>query len=132
MWKSVRVLICGDRNYNQKAPIKTYLDGLYAQFGKDLVIIEGGAKGADKIAAEWCGDKDVEHLQFPADWDAHGKSAGSIRNKQMLKEGKPDLVIAFKDRFDWFFGTGGTENMIEIATKAGVPAYVMSKNTYKV
>lgn len=26
----------------------------------------------------------------------YGKAAGAIRNQQMLDEGKPDLVVAFK------------------------------------
>ena len=51
---------------------------------------------------------------YPADWDTHGRGAGPIRNKQMLEEGKPDLVIAFP-------GGKGTANMIGQAKEAGIP-----------
>ncbi len=34
-------------------------------------------------------------MTFPADREKHGRAAGPIRNKQMLEEGKPDLVAAF-------------------------------------
>jgi UDP-N-acetylmuramoylalanine-D-glutamate ligase len=50
---------------------------------------------------------------YEADWDTHGKAAGPIRNKRMLDEGKPDLVVAFP-------GGRGTANMISQARKAGV------------
>lgn len=126
----MRVLICGSRNWKHKGPIKTYLDGLHKAFGDALVIIEGGADGADRIAGEWAIDNEVEHLIYEADWETHGKSAGPVRNEKMLKEGKPDLVLGFKSGFDWFFQRGGTEHMINIAGKAGVPTYVISKNEY--
>jgi hypothetical protein len=133
----MRVLVCGSRDYSATKPIEIYLTGLKVEYGDDLVVIEGGAKGADSIAADWCKRngfvKGENWLQFPIteeDWGKRGKAAGVIRNKQMLDEGKPDLVLAFKDDFDWFLGSGGTENMVLQATKANVPAYVMRKNTY--
>jgi UDP-N-acetylmuramoylalanine-D-glutamate ligase len=49
---------------------------------------------------------------YPAKWDLHGKSAGPIRNQQMLDTGV-DLVIAFP-------GGKGTAHMVSIAKKAGV------------
>jgi len=52
-------------------------------------------------------------MPFPADWSRHGKSAGPIRNRQMLIEGRPDIVVAFP-------GGKGTANMIKQAVEAGV------------
>jgi hypothetical protein len=80
------------------------------------VLIEGDAKGADKLAGRWAEDNGVPRLTFPADWDTHGKAAGSIRNQQMLDEGKPTLVIAFP-------GGRGTKDMVRRAKKAGLPVY---------
>ena len=40
-----------------------------------------------------------------AQWTKYGKSAGPIRNAEMLRFGKPQLVVAFP-------GGDGTENMI--------------------
>jgi predicted Rossmann-fold nucleotide-binding protein len=53
----------------------------------------------------------VEHEDYPADWTKHGKSAGFVRNKQMLEEGKPDVVIAFP-------GGTGTAMMIKLVEEA--------------
>lgn len=40
-------------------------------------------------------------------------AAGPIRNSRMLREGKPDLVLAFP-------GHGGTADMVKQAGEAGV------------
>ena len=42
-----------------------------------------------------------------------------IRNRRMLIEGKPDLVLAFP-------GGKGTANMVEISRKAGVKVVEIS------
>lgn len=78
-----------------------------------LTIIAGEAKGADFLARVWAKWLQVDYIGFPAEWDTHGKRAGPIRNKQMLTEGKPDLVIAFP-------GRRGTADMVSQSKKAGV------------
>lgn len=103
-----------------------------------FVVIEGGATGADTCASEWVyksplhgevvnlGTYDpvkyedkhsgmpVAHLCFPAEWNKYGNAAGPIRNGQMLREGKPDLVLAF--------GYGrGTDDMVTQARNAMLP-----------
>jgi hypothetical protein len=45
------------------------------------------------------------------------RAAGPIRNKQMLDEAKPDLVIAFP---------GGTANTVRQVREAGVPVMVIT------
>lgn len=77
-------------------------------------VISGKAKGADTLAIDWAVVNWLTWDEYPADWEKYGKSAGYIRNQQMLDEGKPDYVIAFP-------GGAGTKNMKERAIKAGVP-----------
>lgn len=78
----------------------------------EITIIHGCANGVDTIAGGWAkGYYNIE--EYPAQWDKYGKSAGFIRNKQMLEEGKPDIVIAFP-------GGKGTKMMVDLAKKAGV------------
>lgn len=147
----MRVLICGSRDWKDEHAIGSVLEGLYTsavQFFEDLTIIEGCSRGADWFAHHFfdgpcegghASDNKVKHEHFPADWKTHGKAAGPFRNQQMLEEGKPDVVWAFKDRFDWHFvlfgkpGAGfessshGTEDMVRRAKPAGVPIYVVSR-----
>ena len=107
----MKVLVCGGRNYDDKATLYSKLDNLET---RPTVIIHGAARGADSLAGQWAKDRGIPVDVFPADWDTHGRSAGYIRNKQMLVEGKPDLVIAFE-------GGKGTENMVTLAERAKVP-----------
>ena len=79
-------------------------------------IVQGGADGADRLAAEWCWDHGLPVGTFNADWKAHGKAAGPIRNQRMLDEAKPDFVIAFP-------GGTGTADMCARAEAANVKVY---------
>jgi hypothetical protein len=78
------------------------------------VIIHGGATGADTLAQAYANDRVIPTLVFKADWDKYGRAAGPKRNAAMLKQGKPDLVIAFP-------GGKGTADMVRRAEAAGVP-----------
>lgn len=129
-----RVLICGDRNWgklsvpNQPYALKSLqviidaLSKVHQEKGVEAVI-EGEAAGADtmgRIAAERLG---IEVLKFPADWRKHGKSAGPIRNRQMLTEGKPTLVLAFHQFIE---NSKGTKDMVNAARKEGIPTEVIT------
>ena len=117
----MRVLICGDRNWLNKALIMQKLEGLKETVS---VVIEGEARGADtlgRICAERLG---IPVEKYPADWKRHGLSAGMIRNKLMLEVGKPDLVLAFHSSIE---ESKGTANMVKIARKAGVKVIVVTE-----
>ena len=118
----MRVLVCGGRDFssadawnwlekNAKDEI-AFKTGCIA-FSID-VLIHGGARGADEGGASWGESEDAKVLCFPANWKKHGKSAGPVRNRKMLEEGKPDIVIAMP-------GGKGTANMVRQAEAAGVP-----------
>ncbi len=78
-----------------------------------VTVVSGGARGADRLAEDWAVTRWCPLEVYPADWETHGKSAGYIRNKEMLEKGRPDIVVAFP-------GGKGTFNMVNIAKKAGV------------
>lgn len=106
-----RVLVCGGRDFDDADKVRLALD-----VAKPTVVIEGGAKGADRFAAEWAKENlaPENHLQFKADWSSLAKAAGPLRNRRMIEEGKPDLVIAFE-------GGRGTLNMIRQARANAIP-----------
>lgn len=108
----MRVLVCGGRNYKDHVRLGDVLNKLHDEAGIDL-IIQGGARGADELAFAWARVNGVPEEQFDADWENHGSFAGPMRNKRMLDEGKPDLVIALP-------GGRGTADMVKKARKAGV------------
>lgn len=106
--RQVRVLVCGGRDYNNAANVADALNA-YAP----TVVIEGGAQGADRLAMVWAERNGVECITEPANWAKHGKAAGPIRNRKMLTEHKPDVVL-------WFPGGRGTADMKRAAEAAGV------------
>ena len=110
----MRVLICGDRHWCDNDTIKKYLESL----PKDTVIIEGEAPGADIMAREEAQKLGLKVLWFPAEWAKYGRSAGPIRNKRMLDEDKPDLVVAFHNNIE---KSKGTRNMLKQAEMAKIP-----------
>lgn len=110
----MRLLICGSRDYTDEGAIEYEL----REFPPDTVVIHGGARGADRMAGEIARRLGMAVEEYPADWAKHGKAAGPIRNAQMLKEGKPDMVLAFF--LDNAMSSRGTANMVEQALAAGV------------
>lgn len=57
---------------------------------------------------------------FKANWDKHGKSAGVIRNRQMIEEGGATALVAF-----WNGLSPGTKNMIDLATQYGLKVRII-------
>lgn len=51
--------------------------------------------------------------EYPAEWANEGRHAALIRNERMLRDGKPDLVIAFP-------GGQGTSHTCWHAEKLGI------------
>lgn len=109
----MRVLVCGGRDYGNYDYLKTFLSALQVVEAPFSCIIHGAARGADTMAGTYARRHNIPLEECPANWEVHGKSAGIIRNKQMLDEGKPDLVVAFP-------GGSGTAHMVKIAKAAGV------------
>lgn len=107
-----RVLACGGRDFKDRERVWRSLDHLDSTHGI-VTMIQGEAPGADQLAALWAIARKKELMCFPANWPKHGKSAGPIRNQKMLKEGRPDIAIAFP-------GGPGTADMVARLKKAGI------------
>lgn len=117
---SERVLVCGSRNWSDRDYLEGFLDRTLESHGID-VVIHGAARGADTMAGEWASKRGIPVMAFPADWAAHGRAAGPIRNQRMLDEGKPTLVIAFALNLST---SKGTSDMLRRAGRANLPALV--------
>jgi len=111
----MKVLVCGSRHFNDYSKLKETLD----QYDIST-IIEGEARGTDTLARRYGEEQGIHVSPFPALWDKHGKAAGPIRNAQMLREGQPELVIAFRGE-----NSRGTRNMIDQSRKAEVEVVVI-------
>lgn len=108
------IVVTGSRHNRNRSLIYGVLDNL-----GPCLLAHGGAQGADRIAGDWAHTRGIEVAVYPAKWDLHGKAAGHRRNREMLKDARPDLVVAFP-----LVGPRdlcrGTWNCIETATEMGI------------
>src|ERR1700744_2740672 len=102
----MRVCVTGGRAYSDAHKIAAVLNKLHREVGIDI-LIEGGAHGADRLARQWAMSNRVQIWTFEADWEGHGNFAGPMRNKEMIAEGRPDVVVAFPTPGEKNKGTRG-------------------------
>ena len=113
----MRLLICGSRTWWDPVPIAAVL----AACPPDTTVVHGDARGADRLAAGLARLAGLAVEAHPADWTRDGRAAGPRRNAAMLATGI-DQVVAF--RVDG--ASPGTDHMVRIARKAGVPVRIIS------
>lgn len=92
-----RILVTGSRNWvDEKAVAKALLNAWldYRDHGTPILVHGGCPTGADAIADKVWRKQGFPVEVHPADWDAHGKAAGPLRNQAMVDLGA-DLVLAF-------------------------------------
>ena len=126
-------LFCGSRNWQSRNCRDWLRERIRAELRtldpeKDR-IIQGGAKGADKIADWEAMLMGLRTDSFPADWNKFQLRAGHERNGQMKDElvraregGESVIVYAFHN--DPGFGKG-TADMIHQAADAGITSKLL-------
>lgn len=110
----VKLLISGYRNYSDFDNIESSIIQLLGN-EKDVTIIHGGCYGVDAVSDAIADKYGFKKEIYYADW-SKGKSAGPIRNKRMITDGKPDYELVFLSKLSI-----GTRNMIELLVKYRIP-----------
>lgn len=102
---------CGGREYRDADAVHDVLSGRRID-----LLIHGGARGADRLAARVALELGIPAVEVPANWDLYGKRAGYLRNTLMA-----DLAdsVAYIPTLIAFPGGKGTEMMVQIATIRG-------------
>ena len=101
------IAFTGGRRYTDDIKVYEVLRVL----NPDRVMV-GDADGLDRLVRTFCKRLQIPYHTFKADWDAHGKAAGPIRNREMLQSGAQILVA--------FPGGRGTENCVKQAKELGI------------
>ena len=117
-------MVCGSRTWDDPLAVDRAVADLATEF-PEMTLVEGGARGADRMARGAARRLDVPVETHEADWQRYGRSAGPKRNKEMLELGA-DLVVAFLDARRDREGTRGTRDMVERAERAGVPVRLVT------
>ena len=109
----MRIAVVGSRTFTDYNYLVQKLDELifgYEEFRNvhEFEIVSGGARGADNLAELYAWFRHYPLKVFPADWNKHGRSAGYLRNKEIVNYS--DIVVAF-----WDGQSKGTKHSINLA-----------------
>lgn len=81
-------------------------------------IVSGGAQGVDRMAEAYAEKHGIPTKIFPADWKRHGRKAGFLRNREIVKHA--DIVAAV-----WDGKSKGTKITMDLANRLDVPLVVV-------
>lgn len=106
----MKLAIVGSREWpdSERHMITTFVDRLPA----DTIVVSGGARGVDQWAIEAAHQRGLQTHVFMPDWKQHGKSAGFLRNAQIVNA--CELLVAFQ-----VDDSKGTQHTITLARNAG-------------
>lgn len=109
----LRILITGSRDWVDADLIHEAIEQ-YTKTGRPVVVVHGGARGADRLAGAVADSLGLDVEVHPADWRRHGRSAGYIRNAEMVSAGA-DVCLAFIRA-----GSSGATHCAASAERAGI------------
>lgn len=111
-----RLLVTGSRKWWNVLIIKRALRQARIELGTDDIVLVSGAcpSGADRICERVWESWGLPVERHPAQWSMYGKSAGPIRNQEMVDLGA-DLCTAFP-----MADSSGTRDCMRRARFAGI------------
>jgi len=105
-----KVGIVGSIDFPAAGLVEAYVAGLSVT----ATVVSGGAKGVDSWGEAAARERGLKVQVFHADWQALGRKAGPIRNRQIVMAS--DRIVAF-----WNGHSRGTLNTLVQAHEAGLP-----------
>ena len=111
--QGTELCISGSREFNDWELVRLGVKSLPC----DIALLTGGARGVDREAYLAGKEFRLNQEVYPADWNKYGKSAGIIRNIQMIDDASD--VIAF-----WDLKSSGTRHAIGYAREQGKLRFV--------
>ena len=123
--KHIKLIIAGGRDFTNSSAVAKQIGLIVKREGlkgpDQITVISGCARGADTVGAQVARKNNITVIEYPAQWDTYGKSAGYRRNEQMAKAATH--LLAF-----WDGNSRGTAHMIEYARKCGLDVTVSHYN----
>lgn len=111
-----RILVTGSRDWlDWQAVCRELAKAAEGVPGGSVVLVSGGARGADHAAEAYAGAMDWGIEVHPGDWATHGRAAGPKRNAEMIAAGA-DVCLAFIRN-----GSRGATHCADLAEAFGIP-----------
>lgn len=111
----MRILVTGSRDWYDKTVIRNAISSVPVEEGEQVIVVHGGARGADYLAQECAYALGYIAERYDAEWNTYGKRAGYIRNKEMVEAGA-DICLAFIKN-----ESKGATMCAKLAEDAGIP-----------
>lgn len=118
--KRIKIAVVGSRDYNNYEFVAGKLDKILSNI-VNITIVSGGAKGVDSLAARYAKERGHELIEYLPDWEKNGKSAGIIRNNDIINES--NFVVAFHKN-----NSRGTAHSVGLARSKNIPIRVVTIN----
>lgn len=113
------LLIAGSRGYTHYVDFKRKVDKMITKLDKkEITIIEGGARGVDRLGRRYAIENNIPYKTFVAEWDKYGKRAGMMRNALMAETATHAIIF-------WDGKSPGTKNMIALLKEREVKHVVI-------
>ena len=116
MSKLRRYLVAGSRQFNNYFVFYRYIN---RYLPKDAIIVNGGADGADQLAAVYSECNGYVYEAYDADWNRYGKQAGTIRNRELAK-------MITEAIFFWDGKSESTKELIEFVKQRGIKPLIIT------
>lgn len=123
----VHVIIAGSRSFNSYEILSAEMDKVLLSLkeNNEITIITGAARGADALGSLYAMNNGYTLKEFPANWNKYGRSAGYVRNREMVdyvlsQDGKR-MLVAF-----WDGRSAGTHNTITLARNNNIETVIVS------
>lgn len=86
--EDIKVIVAGGRDFTNYKFVQDKLDTLLRNRKDDsnITLYSGTASGTDKLGERYATNRKYSLKTFPANWKDFGRSAGPIRNTEMVKE----------------------------------------------
>lgn len=111
-----RILVSGSRDHASPSVVEAFI----ASVPEGSIIIHGGAKGVDTIAAIAAERRGLHTACVKAIWKFHARAAGPRRNAAMMLL-DPDYIVAFP-----MPDSKGTADQIKRGQTEGVETFVVA------
>lgn len=119
----IKLLIAGCRHYTNylefRNKVNSILEKKFPNIERTaLSIVEGGARGVDRLARTYAEKQSYAYRTFEADWENEGKKAGILRNIKMADYCTHAILF-------WDGESKGTGNMKYLLEERNIPTIVI-------
>ena len=127
------ILVTGGRewaNYETTQRAMEIVGSKWKKTPQSVLVIHGECRGADRLAGKSAKELGYTIQSAPADWKKYGRSAGYVRNAEMIEQaleyhtkGVPTTVLAFHSDIE---KSKGTKHCIEQAKLKGLDVILVT------